>query len=78
MGIACVPQIWLDYITLILGELEDKTKYIAIMDDLLIHSTKAEHWLLVEQVFQFMINNGLRLSPKEMSVIQNKFSVHGK
>ena len=40
MGIACAPQIWMDYITLILSELEDKKRYIAIMDDLLIHSTK--------------------------------------
>ena len=31
MGIACTLQIWMDYITLILGELEDKAKYIAIM-----------------------------------------------
>ena len=44
MGIACAPQIWMDYITLILGELEDKAKYLAIIDDLLIHSTKAENW----------------------------------
>ena len=36
MGIACAPQIWMGYITLILGELEDKSKYIAIMDDLLV------------------------------------------
>ena len=34
MGIACAPQIWMDYITLILSELQDKKKYIAIMDDL--------------------------------------------
>ena len=39
MGIACAPQIWLDYITLIMAELEQKNKYIAIMDDLLLHST---------------------------------------
>ena len=52
MGIAFAPQIWMDYITLILG---DKAKYIAIMDYLLIHSTKAEHWLLVEQLLQSMI-----------------------
>ena len=31
MGIACAPQILMDYITLILSELEDKKKYIAIM-----------------------------------------------
>ena len=65
MGIACAPQIWMDYITLILSELEHKTKYIAIMDDLLVHSTKAEHWLLIEQLFQSMVKNGLRLSPKK-------------
>ena len=43
MGIACAPEIWMDYITLILSELEDKKKYIAIMDNLLIHSTKVDH-----------------------------------
>ena len=43
MGIACAPQIWMDYITLVLSELEDKKKYIAIMDDWLIHSTKVDH-----------------------------------
>ena len=59
MGIACAPQIWMDYITLILGELEDKKKYIAIMDDLLIHSTKAVHWKLFEQLLQSMCKNGL-------------------
>ena len=65
MGIACAPQIWMDYITLILGELEQQAKYIAIMDDLLIHSTKTEHWLLIEQLLQSMMKNGLRLSPKK-------------
>ena len=36
MGISCAPQIWMDYITLILNDLDQKSKYIAIMDDLLI------------------------------------------
>ena len=52
MGIACAPQIWMDYITLILIELEDKKKYIAIMNDLLIHSTKTDHWKLLEQLLK--------------------------
>ena len=51
MGIACAPQIWMDYITLIMAELEQKNKYIAIMDDLLLHSTKVAHWKLLEQLF---------------------------
>ena len=78
MGIACAPQIWMDYITLILGELEDKAKYIAIMDDLLIHSTKAEHWLLIEQLLQSMIKEWTETKSEEMSVIQDQFGVYGK
>ena len=59
MGIACAPQIWMDYITLIIAELEQKNKYIAIMDDLLLHSTKAAHWKHLEQLFHSMCKNGL-------------------
>ena len=82
MGIACAPQIWMDYITLILSELEDKKKYIAIMDDLLIHSTRADHWKLLEQLLKSMCKNGLRLSPKKCQLFKtnliymgNKFTI---
>ena len=70
MGIACAPQIWMDYITLILAELEDKKKYITIMDDLLIHSTKVAHWKLLEQLLKSMCKNGLRLSPKKCQLFK--------
>ena len=83
MGIACAPQIWMDYITLILSELEDKKKYIAIMDDLLIHSTKVDHWKLLEQLLKSMCKNGLRLSPKKCQLFKtnliymgNEFSIN--
>ena len=74
MGIACAPQIWMDYITLILSELEDKKKYIAIMDDLLIHSTKMAHWKLLEQLLKSMCKNGLRLSPKKCQLFKIKLT----
>ena len=83
MGIACAPQIWMDYITLILAELEDKKAYIAIMDDLLIHSTKVAHWKLLEQLLKSMCKNGLRLSPKkcqlfktQLTYMANEFSIN--
>ena len=83
MGIACAPQIWMDYITLILSGLEDKKKYIAILDDLLIHSTKVAHWKLLEQLFKSMCKNGLRLSPKkcqlfkiQLTYMGNEFSIN--
>ena len=77
MGIACAPQIWMDYITLILSELEDKKKYIAIMDDLLIHSTKANHWKLLEQLLKSMCKNGLRLSPKKCQLFKTNLIYKG-
>ena len=77
MGIACASQIWMDYITLILSELEDKEKYIAIMDDLLIHSTKIAHWKLLEQLLKSMCKNGLRLSPKKCQLFMTKLIYMG-
>ena len=77
VGIACVPQIWMDYITLILSELEDKKKYITIMDDLLIHSTKVDHWKLSEQLLKSMCKNGLRLSPKKCQLFKTNLIYMG-
>ena len=75
--IACAPQIWMDYITLILSELEDKKKYIVIMDDLLIHSTKVNHWKLLEQLLKSMCKNGLRLSPKKCQLFKTNLIYMG-
>ena len=77
MGIACAPQIWMDYITLIMAELEQKNKYIAIMDDLLLHSTKAAHWKLLEQLFQSMCKNDLKLSPRKRQLFRTKLTYMG-
>ena len=71
------PQIWMDYITLIMAELEHKNKYIAIMDDLLLHNTKAAHWKLLEQLFQSMCKNGLKLSPRKCQLFRTKLTYMG-
>ena len=77
MGIACAPQIWMDYTTLILNDLEQKSKFIAIMDDLLIHSSKQEHWSLVESLTKAMIKNGLKLSPKKCQFFKTNLTYMG-
>ena len=77
MGITCAPQIWMDYITLILAELEDKKKCNTIMDDLLMHSTKVAHWKLLEQLLKSMCKNGLRLSPKKCQLLRTKLTYMG-
>ena len=70
MGIACTLQIWMDYVSMIIGSLDHKLKFITIMDDLLIHSTKKDHWTLLEDFFKAMIKNGLKLSPKKCKLFR--------
>ena len=77
MGITCAPQIWMDYITLILNDLDQKSKFIAIMDDLLIHSTKQEHWGLVKSLMKAMIKNSLKLSPKKCQFFKTNLTYMG-
>ena len=77
MGITCAPKIWMDYTTLILNDLEQKSKFIAIMDDLLIHSSKQEHWGLVESLMKAMIKNGLKLSPKKCQFFKTNLTYMG-
>ena len=77
MGIACAPQIWMDYITMLLNDLDKKSKFITIMDDLLIHSTKQEHWGLVESLMKAMMKNGLKLSPKKCQFFKTNLTYMG-
>ena len=85
MGIASAPQIWMDYFMMILNDLENNSRYIAIMDDLLIYSSKLAHWELLEDCLKAMIKNGLKLSPKKyqlfrttLTYVRNTFVVRGK
>ena len=55
MGIACAPEIWMDYGSMVIGSLDHKSKDIAIMDDLLIHSTKEDHATLLKDLLKAMI-----------------------
>ena len=70
MGITCACQIWMDYITLILGELEQKNKYIAIMDDLLIHSSRKDHWNYWNNYLLPCIRMDFGLAPKSVSCFE--------
>ena len=55
VGIACTTQIWMDCLSMIIGSLDHKSKYIAITDDLLITNTKKDHWTLLEDLLKAMI-----------------------
>ena len=47
------------------------------MNDLLLHSTKVAHWKLLEQLFQSMCKNGLKLSHKKCQLFRTKLTYMG-
>ena len=65
MGLGTSPAIWMTYVNFLLDIMTDRDKIIAIMDDLLLHSTRATHMSLLVNLFETMIENGLKLSPKK-------------
>ena len=77
MGIACTPQIWIDYVSMIIGSLDHKSKYNTIMDDLLIHNSNKDHWTLMEDLLKVMIKNGLKLSPKKCQLFRTTLTYMG-
>ena len=77
MGIACAPHIWKYYVSMIIGSLHNKSKYITIMDNLLIHSAKNDHCTLLEDLYKDMIKNGLKLSPKKCQLFRTTLTYMG-
>ena len=65
MGLGTSPAIWMTYVNFLLDSMPDRDKIIAIMDDLLLHSTRDAHMSLLVNLFETMIKNGLKLSPKK-------------
>ena len=65
MGLGTSPAIWMTYVNFLLDSMTDRDKIIAIMEDLLLHSTRATHMSLLVNLFETMIKNGLKLSPKK-------------
>ena len=65
MGLGTSPAIWMTHVNFLLDSMPDKEKVIAIMDDLLIHSSRRKHFQLIENLLITMKTNGLKLSPKK-------------
>ena len=59
--------------------LQSRKYYEAIMDDLLLFTpSKETHMNKLEDLLKALLKNGLKILQKEMSIIQNQPTVHGK
>ena len=77
MGLNISPAKWMEYVEVLLEKVENRHNYIIIMDDLLLHSTIAQHFTLLEDLFQSIIRCGLKLSPKKCQLFRTKLLYMG-
>ena len=72
MGLSVSPAIFMYFITRVLDQIEDREHYIAIMDDVFVHSKREKHWDCLETIFQTIEKNGLKISPKKLQLFRDE------
>ena len=77
MGMSCSPALWQQFVHVIWEELPNKERYKIIMDDILIFSTKDQHWEDLQNLFQVLIKYGLKISPHKCQLFRNELVYMG-
>ena len=77
MGLSISPAVWTNYVNYIISCMPEKEPYIAIMDDILVHTKKRAHWKYVLLLLKTMTKHGLKLSPKKCKFFQKKIDYFG-
>ena len=77
MGMSCSPALWQQFVHIIWEQLPNKERYKIIMDDILIFSTKEQHWEDLANLFSVLIKFGLKISPHKCQLFHNKLIYMG-
>ena len=63
MGMSCSPALWQQFVHIIWEQLPNKEPYKIIMDDILIFSTREQHWEDLRNLFEVLRRFRLKISP---------------
>ena len=77
MGVGTSSAIWMTYVNFLLDSMLNKDKVIAIMDDLLLHSSRRRHMKLIKDLLVTMIKIGFKLSPKKSQLFMTELCYLG-
>ena len=77
MGLSISPCKWIEYIGYVMDNMTHKQNFIAIMDDLLVHSKKEDHLDRIVDLFKALIKHGLKLSPKKCHFFRDELVYMG-
>ena len=78
MGMSISPSVFMHFITQVLDEIEMCKNYIAIMDDILVHSKHKDHKQFLIDLFKALIKNGLKISPNKCQFFMKKVVYMGQ
>ena len=74
MGLSISHCKWMEYVKILLDSLDHKKNYIAIIDDLLVHSFRNAHLNRLASLFKAVIKHGLKISPKKCQLFMTKLT----
>ena len=77
MGMSCSPALWQQFVHIIWEQLPNKERYKIIMDDVLIFSTKEQHWEDLANLFAVLTRFGLKISPHKCQLFWDKLIYMG-
>ena len=77
MGLSASPAIWQSYINAILSSIPNRSRYLAIMDDLLLHNLKHSHLKYLEDMLKALIKSGLKIFPKRCQLFRTELQYMG-
>ena len=77
MGMSCSPALWQQFVHIIWEQLPNKERYKIIMDDILIFSTKEQHWEDLANLFIVLIKFGFKISLHKCQLFRDKLIYMG-
>ena len=77
MGLSICPCKWIQYIGFVMEKLPYPQNYIAIMDDLLVHSKEEDHMDRILDMLRALVEHGLKLSPKKCQFFRDELVYMG-
>ena len=77
MGLSISPCKWIQYIGFVMEKMPFPENYIAIMDDLLVHSKEEDHMERIRDMLKALIEHGLKLSPKKCQFFRDELVYMG-
>ena len=72
MGLSTSPAIWQSYINAILSSIPNRSKYLSIMDDLLLQSSKHSHLKYMKDLLKALLKSGLKISAKKCQLFRTE------